>query len=72
MRLVNPEIRQPRCPDKLVAVVAAVAVAAVAAVAAAGAACEPSSAPAKAPRVLTIGCRPRAVFDPFNHAPGRA
>jgi len=47
MRLVNPEIRQPRCPDKL------------AAVAVAGAACEPS-APAKAPRVLTIGCCPRA------------
>ena len=60
MRLLNPEIRQPRCPDKLVVVAVA-----------AGAACEPSSASAKAPRVLTIGCG-GGVFDPFNHAPGRA
>jgi hypothetical protein len=43
MRLVNPEIRQPRCPDKPVVVVAA------------GAACEPSSAPAIASGVVTIG-----------------
>ena len=67
MRLVNPEIRQPRCPDKPVAaavvvvvavaaeaeVVAAVAVAAVAV----GVACEPPYGPATAARLLTIGCR---------------